>query len=194
MKQLITKRRMIVSGLAAATILLSASCTDDGSPAPEQAERDIKQQTYDRLTEQQPALGIEAYSPTRETINFWLETWGDQPGKLSYVYLMASNGQLVGYYVLQGLPVNYCAELTPPFDIRKGGGTGHTDLLVPMPAMDGVYYTGGACETYYGKDATSGSFIQYSVGNGMNHLLYEQPLPRQDVEPLGFTQIEDVNG
>lgn len=33
------------------------------------------------------------YSPTRETINKWIETW-DKPGKLSYVYLQNANGEV----------------------------------------------------------------------------------------------------
>jgi hypothetical protein len=49
--------------------------------------------------------------------------------------------------------------------------------------VDGVYYSGGECNTYYGKDATTGSFIEYTVGLGINVLLYNQPLPNHPNVP-----------
>jgi hypothetical protein len=63
---------------------------------------------------------------------------------------------------------------------------------VPAPGVDGVYYSGGQCNSYYGKDATTGAYVEYTAGLGINVLLFDEPLPRQDVEPLGPTSVEDV--
>jgi hypothetical protein len=179
-------------GLALAALFLVfglAACTED-TPEAQKDERGRQQSNYETLVNQQPAESM-SYSPTRETINFWISTW-DEPGKLAYVYLQGANGEMLGYYVFQGLPVSYCASLTPTYRFeRPWSNNNYGGHQVPAPAMDGVYYAGdGSCNTYYGKDASTGSYVEYTAGLGINVLLYDQPLPRQDVEPLGFTEID----
>lgn len=181
----------IVTGIVAGVLLTAGSC--ESQPDAQAKENERKQDTYERLVANQPAEKV-VWSPTRETINFWVRTWGQEPGKLSYVYLLASNGQLVGYYIFEGLPVSYCAEQTPNYRIEGRGGNTVTRHVVPAPAMDGVYYSGNQCGVYYGKDAVSGTYMEYAVGNGITPLVYEEPLPRQDVEPLGVATVEDVTG
>jgi hypothetical protein len=179
--------KKIAVALSATALVLGISACEDQSDA-QQQETNRQQSSYDQLTAKQPAKTMK-YSPTRETINFWIETW-DEPNKLAYVYLQASNGQLVGYYIFKGLPVSYCAQQTPTYRIIDRL---NTVFQVPAPAMDGVYYSGGgSCNTYYGMDASTDSYMEYTVGTGINALIYEQPLPRQDVEPLGFTTTDDV--
>lgn len=182
--------------IAVATLLLSlavlAGCSDGEEADPQKSEAQVRQDSYARLAAAQPAKKMD-YSPTRETINFWIETWGKNPGKLSYVYLQAANGQLIGYYVFRGLPVSYCAALTPTYefiDINGDGLDKYAGPQVPAPSVDGVYYSGGQCSAYYGIDASTNSYIEYTVGQGVSALVYERPLPRQDVEPLGFTEIK----
>lgn len=171
--------------LMACAVLLGlgmAACTSENDTA--KNERSVRSHGYAQLAAQQPAHTMR-YSPSRDTINFWIDTWG-KPGKLSYVYLLAANGQMIGYYVFKGLPVSYCAALTPTYDLYKSD---NGNLVLPAPGVDGVYYSGGQCNAYYGKDATTDSYIEYTVGEGISALVYERPLPRQDVEPLGFTKI-----
>lgn len=136
-----------------------------------------------------------AYSPTRETINFWIDTW-DEPGKLSFVYLQGANGEFLGYYVLEGLPVSYCAALTPTYETLEPHGDNDGVVSVPAPSMDGVYYVGGdQCNTYYGCDATSGAYIEYTAGLGINVLLFDEPMPRQEernIQPLGDATVDNV--
>ena len=184
-------RKLTVTAAAILTVVLlgAGSCDQE---TPQAAESQRQQSNYDRLTAEQPAQSAD-YSSTRETINFWIDTWGREPGKLSYVYLLASNGQMIGYFIFEGLPVSYCASLTPTYRWeRRGNNTSNNWEQVPAPAMDGVYYSGGQCQAYYGRDAVSGSYMEYTVGTGISALVYEQPLPRQDVEPLGVATIEDV--
>lgn len=187
-------RKRILSAVAAVGVVLALAACED-KPAAQAEESQRQQSNYERLAAGQPA-GDANHSPTRETINFWLETWGQEPGKLSYVYLLAGNGQMVGYFIFEGLPVSYCASLTPTYRFERpyGSGSGTNGHMVPAPAMDGVYYSGGQCDAYYGKDAVSGSYMEYTIGNGISALVYEQPLPRQDVEPLGVATIENVGG
>jgi len=174
--------------LVATAILALGLAACDGEDSSTSAERTRQGESYDHLVANQPAKSM-TYSPTRETINFWIDTW-NEPGKLSYVYLQGANGDLLGYYILEGLPVSYCAMLTPNYKIHVGA---NNSLAVPAPGMDGAYYSGDQCNAYYGKDATTGAYVEYTAGLGINVLLYDAPLPRQDVQPLGPTTVEDVD-
>lgn len=178
-------RKLVLLLTLAIMATLIVSC--DGMTEAERQEKQAQQNNYTGLQSKQPTEAMD-YSPTRDGINKWMATW-EEPGKLSYVYLMGASGNLTGYYILEGLPVSYCASLTPPDQMRD---TDEGEYVVTAPAMDGVYYSGGQCNQYYGYDATTGAYIEFSIGGSQNYLLYDQPLPRQDVEPLGFTTIEEA--
>jgi len=181
-------RKLTIAAVAAIIGLAGlTACTDDSVQNDERAAR---QSGYEKASKRQPAH-VMKYSPTRETISKWGKTW-EKEGKLSYVYLLNSMGDTVGYYVLKGLPVSYCASLTPTWDFTRQDGKYHQ---VPAPGIDQVYYgnSGGLCSTYYGFDATTGAYIEYTTGQGINALLYDQPLPRfEDAKPLGQTSTKDV--
>lgn len=183
----LTNHRIRLLGLIGAALLL-ASCGMFSDEDPANASR--RDDNAERLQTSQPAETM-GYSPTIETINRWINTW-EEPGKLSYVYLQGANGEILGYYILEGLPVSYCANVSPNFDIASRSND--PDLVVPAPAMDGVYYSGsGSCNTYYGFDAVTGNYIEYTAGLGINVLLFDQPMPNQaNAQPLGYSTVEDV--
>lgn len=179
----------VIAGAAGLVLILSASdCSEESS---QQVESENRQGGYDRMVEAQPGKTMD-YSPTRETINFWVETW-DEPGKLSYVYFQNMEGTVTGYYVLEGLPVSMCAAISPTYEIRSHS---YGNLVVPAPANDGVYYSGGQCNTFYGKDATTGAYVEWTAGMGEKTLLFDQPMQRSafaEAQPLGETSVEDVD-
>ena len=184
-----------IAGLSAMGLIL-AGCAGDGPGADAvKKETSAKMSSYDTLSKNQPAHTMD-YSPTRATINFWADTW-DEPGKLSYVYFQNANGDLIGYYIFEGLPVNYNAMLTPNY-LLVDTPDDEDDIKnqqVPAPGIDGVYYqgSGGGSNTFYGKDATTGAYIEYTTGMGMNTFLTDAPLPRSgEVPALGPTTIDDV--
>ncbi len=181
-------RKLII----AVTVILSliiVGCEHDVNTA-DRKERKTQGTNYTSLQDKQPAQTMD-FSPTREGINKWMETW-EEPGKLSYVYLIASNGQKVGYYVFEGLPISYCASLTPPDRRDEDKHYSDQDLVMQAPSMDGVYYSGSQCNQYFGFDATTGSYIEFSIGSGINFFVTEQPLPIDDVQPLAYTTIEEA--
>lgn len=178
------KKVLAAVGLAATLAL--AGCGSDSAPDDGKA-RDA---SYDQMQAAQPAATMD-YSPTRETINFWVETWSE-PGKLSYIYLQNIEGDINGYYVLEGLPVSMCAQISPSYEIVHRNNSGKA--VVPAPANDGVYYGEGDCNRYYGKDATTGSYIEYTAGMGNNPLLFSEPMPHvnhQELNALGDTEIAE---
>lgn len=163
------KLLLVVVGVLIAIVSLAACTSSDSSG--QDKETNTQQSNYDKLVAQDPAHKM-GYSPTRKTINFWIDTWS-KPGQLAYVYLQNANGELIGYYVLQGPPVSMCTALTPTYQIKYDS---NGNLVVPAPSIDGAYYSGGECNTYYGKDANTGAYVEYTVGLGINVLLYNQPL------------------
>lgn len=148
------------------------SKTGDG----QEAESKTGQANYDKLVQQEPAHD-QTYSSTRKTLNFWVDTWG-KGKKTAYIYLLNSEGGVIGYYVTEGPPVSMCTSLRPNYKIVTPDITGDNDvpLVVPAPSTDGVYYSGGECNTYYAKDANTGAYIQFTAGLGINVLLYDAPL------------------
>lgn len=185
--------RNSMKALTAAAVLASVALVgcNDGNKSTNQ-ERATVDATFDKLQAAQPAHGMD-YSPTRATKNFWIDTWGKSPNKLSYVYLQSAEGKILGYYVLVGLPVSYCTSLVPTFDVNSSS---EGKVVTPRPSMDGTWSTGnGGCNTYYGKDATSGAYVEYTAGLGINVLLFDAPLPAQKTggaTALGPTRVEDV--
>ncbi|CAL9609171.1 hypothetical protein SUDANB1_05589 [Streptomyces sp. enrichment culture] len=184
----------IVSGLTVAGVLLGATGCEDNKPTARSKESASRTSNYDKLVARQPAH-TGPYSPTRDAKNFWIDTWMQSPNKLSYVYIQNANGQY-GYFVLKGLPVTYCVSLLPPEVKTRGDlGTDTGDLIVQGPSMDGTYSSGSNCNAYYGKDATTGAYVEFSVGQNQSYFLYDQPvdLPQfKDATPMGPTRLKDV--
>jgi predicted small secreted protein len=188
-------RRIARTALAVATVLLAgfstAACEDDSAQA---TETKAKEKGYDKLVASQP-IEVPEYSTTRETINRWIKTWGKagSKGKLSYVYLQNAKGEY-GYFVLKGLPVSYCALGTPP---SKTKSSTNGMVNVPLPEMDGTYSKGaGACNTYYGFDATTGAYLEFTIGMNQSFFLFDQPstLPEfSSASQMGPSSIEDVD-
>lgn len=152
--------------------LFLAACLEEESES-YRSEMKVQSGTYEELVKKEPAKNM-TNPKTRETINFWTETWNN-PEQLAYVYLQNSSGDMIGYYVLDGSPVSMCASLTPNYDTIYSSNGGYT--VVPTPGIDGVYRSAEDCSRYFGKDATSGSYVEFTVGMGINMLLYTEPLP-----------------
>ncbi len=189
----LTRHAFAVLTAAALTFGLTA-CNEDSGTSSRSKENTARQSNYDRLVAKQPAATLD-YSPTRATKNFWIETWGKNSTKLSYVYLQDAQGRW-GYFVLKGLPVTYCVSLLPPeTKVRGDLGQYDGDLVVQGPSMDGTYSSNTNCSSYYGEDATTGAYVEWSVGANQAYLLYSEPmdLPQfKDATPLGKTKITDV--
>lgn len=162
-------RRLILIALALIAIVLVGCEGESNSKA---SERDVQNSNYDRLVEQEPAKEV-TNPKTRETVNFFTETWNEE-GQLAYVYLQNSNGDMIGYYALDGPPVSMCTALTPPDEAKSYSNGGAT--VTQAPGIDGVYRSDEDCSRYYGKDASTGSYVEFTVGMGINMLLYTEPL------------------
>lgn len=193
----LTKRNLI-RGVAAATCVGAlafgaTACFEEPKEPARKQESKSRQDNYQRLVANQPAH-TGSYSPTRETKNFWIDTWMKDPDKLSYVYIQNAKGEY-GYYILKGLPVTYCVSLLPPetpATIHQDGG-GWSQEFVQGPSMDGTYSSGSNCNSYYGKDAVTGAYVEFSVGQNQSYQLFDQPisLPQyRGAQPMGPSTID----
>lgn len=190
-----SRRRLLGGALTVVLVAIVgflAACGDDDDSSSQETESQARQGGYDLLTERQPAETMD-YSPSRETINAWIETW-DREGQMSFTYLLDQDGDKIGYFVFQGPPVSYCAALTPTYErIKIDGGADNMDVIVPAPGVDGVYYSGGQCVQYYGIDATTGNLLEFTVGGTLNYLSSTQPLYLdENIPPLGPTEISEL--
>ena len=176
------------SKIATAVLALTAGIALTGceiEPTAQEQEDKSRTKTYTNLVKSQPAESM-SYSPTRETTNFWIRTW-DEKGKLSYVYLMDGSGEVFGYFILDGLPVSYCTGLIPPVKVDSDS---QGKILVPQPSIDGTYSSGSNCSAFYGKDAVSGAYMEYTVGMGINALIFDQPMSQFGAaQPLGDATV-----
>jgi hypothetical protein len=176
--------------LSVVLTLILVGCEPPSQEA-HQSEQQKQSQNYEGLTKTQEAQGM-AYSPTRDNLNKWADTWEEQ-GKLSYVYLIDQNGNKYGYYIFEGLPVSYCASLTPPDKVERDAGYSVDALVRQAPAIDGVYYAGAFCQQVFGFDAISGTYYEFTVGGGFNYFLSDQPMDAfEDFQPLGEATPEKV--
>lgn len=126
---------------------------------------------------------VPTYSPdhflTRKAVDKWMRRM-DQPQKTFYIYLVADNGQQLGYYVGQTRPISNCTLLTPPDRLQNGDGvSGTQDYVVKSPSLDGVY-SGGGCESFFFFDAETDAYVEIK---GLNFFVSDQPLSI-DVEPI----------
>lgn len=182
MRSLLNKFTLLLTVIGA--VLLMAAC-NEGSDS-EQSERNVQKSNYEKLVAKEPAKEV-TNPKTRETVNFFTDTWNEE-GQLAYVYLQNSEGKMIGYYVLDGPPVSMCTALTPNQEVRGGGDS---RVVVDAPGIDGVYRSAEDCSRYFGKDASSGAYIEFTVGMGINMLLYTEPLTNHpNVENLAPVKEE----
>ena len=185
-------RVLLVGIVIALAVIVLAGCSTS-TPSAGEKEDKSRQGSYETLVQNQPAHKM-SYSPTRETKNFWIDTWGKR-GKLSYVYLMNGQGDVFGYFILSGLPVSYCTGLVPPMQeyTVDGPASENQGVLGPAPSVDGTYSSGANCNVFYGKDAVSGAYVEYTTGMGINALLFDAPLPQYgDAKPMGKATVDKV--
>jgi hypothetical protein len=192
-------KRSIKTTLAAGAILTAilattaASCGGGGDTSGQAKESTNRQSNYDKLIANQPAHTVK-HSPTRDTKNAWIDTWGQQAGKLAYVYIQNANGEY-GYYVFIGPPVSYCTSLVPPEQTKRVdlGADGSAGVVLKAPGMDGTYGSGNNCNIMYGVDAATRAIVEFSIGNNQSYQAFSEPLtlPQyRNAKQMGPTSVD----
>lgn len=187
---MLTNKKKIAAALACVALASGVAACESEESATKTAQKD-RTKGVESLRKEQKVKTMQ-WSPTLNTVNRWAETWGKK-GKVSYVYMQRQDGSFAGYYVLDGLPVNYCTSGAPTYtreDIPNDGS--NLEEQVPAPASDGAYYGGCDASRYYGFDAVTGQYIEYTDGMVLTAVLSDQPLTL-DKQPKPFgSSVEDV--
>ena len=195
MRRMMQYRKTVAALIAVFCVMLFGAGSCDSGPAEsdgQRAENASRLSGYNLLVKNQPAESMNGYSPTRESKNFWIKRWRER-GKVAYIYLM-SNGTPWSYAIIKRLPVNYCTSLIPPLqkvsvDMGEYGG----ETYIPGPSVDGTFASGGDCQRYYGEDAVTGAYVEWTAGNDSTMLVRDQPLPLNALGgaiPLGDATAE----
>lgn len=171
----------------------AVACEDEPDKSGVSREDASRTRNQNDLIAKQPAHKVK-HSPGRDTKNAWIDTWGQEQGKLAYVYIQNGNGQY-GYFVFVGPPVSYCTSLVPPYtktgiDVYQSG---QQQAIVPAPGMDGLYSSSSNCNVYYGIDAVSGKYVEFSIGMNQSYILFSEPstLPMyKSAAQMGPSSIE----
>lgn len=94
-----------------------------------------------------------------------------------YVYILGMNGNVIGYYVSQTVPINACNFLSSSEDIYRHDSS---ILTTSAPSLDGMFYGSAACDAWFFFDYTTDALIQI---RGINFYSSDQPLIL-DAEPI----------
>lgn len=194
-------RRMtkaLLAFMAGLALLVTVAACEDEPPTEKDNQANKNADVYEQLLASQE-VSDPTYSNDLANIDLWVDTWGTNPGTIAYVYLLSSDGDYISYLVLDGLPTTKCKNATPTYELLDftGDGDSYPDMQVPAPGLSGTYSTGsGDCSTMYGKDVSTGAYIEFTVGASMAMIASAAPIPiPEGVEPpapMGFTTFEDV--
>lgn len=160
-----------VCGLFLAAAMMGNTSCNQQPPTARDANVAAQKSLMDRATTTVPVPKVNNFL-YREAVAKQVRRM-DEKGKLFYVYLLADNGQQLGYYVSNTRPVPTCALLTPPDDLWVDyNNGGNMSQLMKAPGLGGVY-PGGDCKSVFFFDAQTDTYIEVS---GLNYFVSDQPL------------------
>lgn len=152
-----------------AALLGNTGC--DGQPSARATNMAAQESLMTRATAAVPVPRVSNFL-SREAVAKQV-TRLDEKGKLFYIYLMADNGQQVGYFVAYTRPVSTCSLLTPPDDVWKDLGSGSTSQALKAPGLGGTYSPGGCGTNYFFFDSTTDAYIEFG---DFKYFISDQPL------------------
>lgn len=173
------RKLLVLTGLFAVA-LFTMNCEDHGSVDGQRADavRD-RAHTFEQAERVVPVPKTENF-PLRRALAKFTERQDllDHPW---YIYILGDNGNMIGYYVAQTVPINACNFLSSTEDIRDDDDG---NLIITAPSLDGIFYGGGgasgACDAWFFFDAATDAQIQI---RGVNFFVADQPL-RIEAKPI----------
>lgn len=184
MRRRITSPKTIVLalllGLVAMLTMASDDCGEDSTNV-EQAKHSVetRSETYSRAEKAVPIPRTENF-PLRRALAKMTERQ-DLLNHPWYVYILGDNGNVIGYYVAQTVPVNACNFLSSTEDVRDDDDG---NVILTAPSLDGIFYGGGGtsagCDAWFFFDYATDALIQI---RGVHFYSADQPLIL-DAEPI----------
>jgi len=176
--------------IAALAFVMMGCDINERETSTSEKQEQVRDSIMDRANAQVPVPEVQDFVK-RRAIAEYMERM-DDPNKTFYLYIIADTGNILGYHVSRGGPVNICTFLTPPDRVQWSGGFYHSDSRQSRPSLDssgvnrkapgvdGVYYGDAACDSTYFFDAQTDALIEV---HGNNLIVSDQPLDL-DAEPI----------
>ena len=122
-----------------------------------------------RLNKAQPPVQID-WSLERDNLNKRIERWND-PNKVSYIYLLGDNGNIISYFPIKGKVSSVNSMLSTNLQIVEDpdGSYDAGSLLVESPNFDGSYGTNGDAIFFF---TTDGTYMEWAG----QYLLSDNPI------------------
>lgn len=179
--------RKLIYGLCALLLtgaLLGNTGCNQSPPTARDANANAQKSLMNRATATVPVPQVSNFL-SREAVAKQVKRL-DERGKLFYIYLLADNGQQLGYYVSNTRPVPTCSLLTPPDDlwIDYDNG-GNMSQLMKAPGLGGTY-PGGDCRSVFFFDAQTDTYIEIS---DTKYFVSDQPLSLKS-DPITVKAIQ----
>jgi len=108
-----------------------------------------------------------SYFQERRTAKKWAEYW-DIPNVITYVYVVANNGSIVGYFVSDGKPASTRSYLTPEEQFYSYGNS----TIVSAPDIDGTYGDNNPGIRFFTAEG-----VPVEVGGNLGYIYSPAPLP-----------------
>lgn len=160
-----TVTRITAGALALVALAACTSGAEERKAA--QAVSGDQQKKYE-IADPFPASALKGRSLERKNIAERLVRYND-PNKISYIYLLAQNGQVISYFTIKGKVSNAGSQLLPEDDILDPCGTDYCPTVVDSAGDDGSY---GPDEDSIFFFTTDGTLVEW----GGLYLLSDKPL------------------
>lgn len=159
------KNRVLLALVAVVLIAVTtAGCSDELSQTLAKSSSDIAG-NQQRLEQVVPTPTLD-YSNERANIAKRALTFGSDPNKVSWIYLLADNGVIVGYFSVKGKVSNLSSYLVPDEQVIHDS---NGPVVVQAPDIDGSYGTNGDGVFWYDTQNI------YHEWNGL-YFLTDQPV------------------
>jgi hypothetical protein len=168
-------------------LLMGASdCNGDSSAGDEQRDKAVsgRWRNFDRAVAKYPDPQLSNF-PMREAL-IEMTNRQDMVNHPWYVYIFGHNGNMIGHYVAETVPINACNFLSSSEDVYEDNNEAGLTTL-SAPSLDGMFYGNSACDAWFFIDVASNSLVQI---RGMAFHASEAPMVL-DAEAQKFV-VEEV--
>lgn len=145
--------------------VLAAACGSEDSTyrVDREAQEDILEMAQSKVPIYQTSNFL-----ARQAISDYMARM-DTPGKLWYIYLLSDSGAYIGYHISRTYPISIAVAMSTPARVYKSG---HGNVVIPSPGIDGVFYNGVDPTLYYCFDAQTDAMILFTT----EFIAYDYPL------------------
>lgn len=173
MRQLIRKGAALLLGsMVMVGLLGNSGCQETSS---RQQNQQVQESLMQRANKAVPVPQLNNFL-SREAVAKQIKRL-DEKGKLFYVYLLADNGQQIGYYISNTRPVATCTLLTPSEELIVSS---YGNSVMRTPGLGGTYSPNPSCNSVFFFDAETDTYIEIA---GLNYFVSDQPLSLR-AEPI----------